>query len=860
MKSSGLSALIHRRPLMRRRTSPRNCATRLLRLGVDRLEPRRVLTSFISGPWGWVGAFGALASDTASDFEGNVYVVGSVSGYDYRAPLDYDPGPGEYSIRPSNGSDPKYRDAFLAKFSADGTFQWVHVASAPWSAVGFINVEVASDGTVRMTGYATNHHAWSETSVQGITLRPGQSASFASKYTPDGSIEWTSVIPSTCSVVQAQAAIEPTTNAFLLGSDSQNLYRVSSDGVIVATPLPFTRLSDLGGTQGVVRVERYAADREGNIILAGTLRGGADFDPSSDIGDMYGTFQWGWNSGYTQWIRQWSDDVFVAKYSASGTLQFVSLQGLATAHETLNSFAIGVDGSIATATSTYYLSSTREVASYSPTGDKRWSKQVEFDTSMRGLIGLTHKAEGQVVLVTHNGFVDINPLGSPMLSWRNRIVDGNLSGGYLDEFNRAIVWSAGNSGMMGWPSPTMESSGPFPIVAGNVNSGAYYGFPGTYFGTILEPALPLPPTSLRATLGDQKVSLAWVSPVYSGGINITDYVVESSADGGRTWVRFDDGVSTSTSATITGLLNGTTYIFRVAATNGVGSGPYSLASAPVTPTQELVINLASGVSTVDSQARVGATQIIKRGLGALILDKPNSHFGGTVVEAGEVIVRNMSALGTGTLEIRAGAKLTLDIGSVNWNGGTNAIQLPGLQIDPNGRLEVGTGQIRVAAGGYDAASIRSALVAGRSGGDWQGGVSGVGITSEFAMDGIQRAIGYRIVASTNELRLGFAAFGDTNLDGKVSSTDVTLINNARRFGQAASPSTGWADGDFNYDGRVTSTDITMFNNTQLFGKGSYLPVAPSSQSVTTTVPGTISADLWAAYAVATESKTVPKKR
>jgi hypothetical protein len=41
--------------------------------------------------------------------------------------------------------------------------------------------------------------------------------------------------------------------------------------------------------------------------------------------------------------------------------------------------------------------------------------------------------------------------------------------------------------------------------------------------------------------------------------------------------------STATTRTVTGLTNGTGYIFRVAAVNGVGTGAYSTASSSVTP-------------------------------------------------------------------------------------------------------------------------------------------------------------------------------------------------------------------------------------------------------------------------------------
>jgi hypothetical protein len=62
-----------------------------------------------------------------------------------------------------------------------------------------------------------------------------------------------------------------------------------------------------------------------------------------------------------------------------------------------------------------------------------------------------------------------------------------------------------------------------------------------------------------------------------------DYVIQYSGDSGSTWTTFSDTVSTGTSVTVTGLTNGTAYVFRVAAVNLVATGPYSTNSNSVTP-------------------------------------------------------------------------------------------------------------------------------------------------------------------------------------------------------------------------------------------------------------------------------------
>ena len=96
-------------------------------------------------------------------------------------------------------------------------------------------------------------------------------------------------------------------------------------------------------------------------------------------------------------------------------------------------------------------------------------------------------------------------------------------------------------------------------------------------------AVPEAPSSLNATPGNSQVSLSWTAPVNVGSSAITDYVKQYSLNGGSTWTTFSSSASTTTSATITGLTNGTAYVFRVAAVNAVGTGAYTAASSSVTP-------------------------------------------------------------------------------------------------------------------------------------------------------------------------------------------------------------------------------------------------------------------------------------
>ena len=85
------------------------------------------------------------------------------------------------------------------------------------------------------------------------------------------------------------------------------------------------------------------------------------------------------------------------------------------------------------------------------------------------------------------------------------------------------------------------------------------------------PRGPLAPTGLTATAGNAQLSLSWTAPATTYG-TITNYLVEYTPSGGSA-VTVLTG-STSTSYTLAGLTNGTSYTVRVAAVNFT-AGDYS---------------------------------------------------------------------------------------------------------------------------------------------------------------------------------------------------------------------------------------------------------------------------------------------
>ena len=103
--------------------------------------------------------------------------------------------------------------------------------------------------------------------------------------------------------------------------------------------------------------------------------------------------------------------------------------------------------------------------------------------------------------------------------------------------------------------------------------------------------VPGAPTGVSATAGPGQATISWTAPASDGGSAITGYDVTPYIGG---VAQSASSVGVVTQATIQGLTNGTTYTFRVAATNDVGTGPESADSNAVTPQK---LNQTISVST-----------------------------------------------------------------------------------------------------------------------------------------------------------------------------------------------------------------------------------------------------------------------
>ena len=163
------------------------------------------------------------------------------------------------------------------------------------------------------------------------------------------------------------------------------------------------------------------------------------------------------------------------------------------------------------------------------------------------------------------------------------------------------------------------------------------------------PATPGVPGSPVGSAGNAQVSLTWSAPTL--GTPPTDYHVQYSSNSGSTWTTFADGISTATSAVVTGLTNGTGYIFRVRAVNALGEGPYGAASGVVTPaanpvpeTAGLAFWLDASDSSTVLDAVSGGDPVAADGAVAAWIDKSGNGWNATQAQGSRQPIRKVASL------------------------------------------------------------------------------------------------------------------------------------------------------------------------------------------------------------------------
>ena len=235
--------------------------------------------------------------------------------------------------------------------------------------------------------------------------------------------------------------------------------------------------------------------------------------------------------------------------------------------------------------------------------------------------------------------------GSVVVTWTAPVDNGGAAiSSYRLQYklSTATSWTQVNS--IGSPTYTQSSltngsAYDFRVMAVNsVGDGSY-----TESVSATPRTTPGAPTALTATFGPASAALTWTAPTSNGGAAITDYTIQYKAATSSTWLTFSDGVSGSTSGTVTGLTNGVAYNFQVAAVNAAGAGTYSSTSS------------ATPLATPDAPRSLGTTY--GDGQVSLAWTVPSGD-GGTVITDYVIKYREVGTSGWSTFNDGVGTGTT----------------------------------------------------------------------------------------------------------------------------------------------------------------------------------------------------------
>jgi hypothetical protein len=378
--------------------------------GLDRPATEGVVDAFVAkfdmaGSLQWSRQAGSqyfgTSGGVAVDGLENVYIVGRAAGN-----LEGAPGLGD--------------DTFLSKYDAAGTRQWTRRLGP-----GFDDSVIAAEGleNVYISGMTTE-------SLDG-PFAGGYFDAWVSKYDAAGNIQWTRQLGSPFDDRSNSVGVDGLGNAYISGVTSGSLDGPFAGGVFDAFVSKYDATGNLEwtrqlGTANYDWSESVSADGLGNVYISGFTNGPLG-GPRRGVYDAFlakydagGNLQWtrqlstgidtlsngvaadrlgnvfisgqtirlAPGTGETQW------DVFVAKYSAAGDLQWNRLLGTGTDGFDLG-YGVSTDG-LGNAYITGVLAENSAfVAKYDAAGNSEWIGLVRDNIPeppnklMAALVGLT---------------------------------------------------------------------------------------------------------------------------------------------------------------------------------------------------------------------------------------------------------------------------------------------------------------------------------------------------------------------------------------------------------------------------------------------------------------------------------------
>ena len=247
------------------------------------------------------------AASVDPDGFGNFYLSGTFYGT-----ADFDPGTGTASIS-SNGN----RDAFLAKYDANGNYQWALNAGGSGNDL-MRGAHTDNNGNTWITGNFSGTASFDPTSSAGnLTAAPGGSKLYLAKYDKNGNYLWAFKLDGNNVSEGRKVVVDHNGNIFVAGyfggtcdfdpgSGTANLTSNGGWDIFLAkydASGNYLWAIRMGSSSSAELARGLAVDMNGNPLVGGNFYGTADFDPGTGTANL---------------VSNGSSDLFLAKYDPNG--------------------------------------------------------------------------------------------------------------------------------------------------------------------------------------------------------------------------------------------------------------------------------------------------------------------------------------------------------------------------------------------------------------------------------------------------------------------------------------------------------------------------------------------------------------
>jgi len=273
-----------------------------------------------SGNLIWAKGFGSAEQDVitsiVTDVDGNIFVTGY-----FQQTVDFDLGPGVFNLTSAG-----YKDIFILKLTNTGDFVWVKQIGSLYSDIGN-SIKMGLNGELLLTGEFSGTVDFGSTTISSTLGYLGSvsvSDIFVAKLSDSGNVLWVSNAGGTGSENGNDVTVDSQGNVYCTGDfQGLNIDFDPSAGQTLLSANPgdydgfVMKLNANGAVQWAYSVGGSGRDRTSSIetdafdkvYVSGQFNGSSDFDPL----------------GNSTTISSTSNDVFIQKLNADGTLVWVKL-------------------------------------------------------------------------------------------------------------------------------------------------------------------------------------------------------------------------------------------------------------------------------------------------------------------------------------------------------------------------------------------------------------------------------------------------------------------------------------------------------------------------------------------------------